>query len=489
MRRLLFAGLLGATCAGLAFACTLDLDEALITSAKGDGGPVVIGDATFPDGTVISESGVPVVPEGTSCAKDDECVSANGCLTGRCDLTRRACTYDVCRSAACSAGTCDQTAKSCNAPTTYKLKAGEMTLDQPTVGGVVAAYPWLFQLTSTGVLVYDVSNPTKTKPAQVPLVGLGFVPSQLVRSGNRIWIGAPLGGTPARLPLAYIDVPADPFSTKIEAHTILANYNRPATESVSFAPSENKNAFIIGPAPTFPTALVDPLLAEPATKTATPLVPKENTSPIGTSGSRLVMQASVNGVLANQFGLIAGAGTTNPTTSDLVTIADMGAVSVSRTSASGLDGATFFVTGVHEPGPILPDGLVTKSVKGYLLLKDGAASLDGAIKGVEIESYAIETALPANADVVRGATPLDNDTFVVAAAAAENKENGTAIQFIKRDLTLKKDKRVVLATPLSTIAGVSASDGLVFVAANIPSGVDGVPATGKVFVLDSACAP
>lgn len=488
-RPLLAIALAGLVAGAGAFACTLDLDEALIAAKPKTEGGVTIGDANLPDGTIITESGVPIIPDAAACTKDEECVSANGCLKGRCDFTRRACAYDICHSTACTVGVCDQAAKSCSQPSTYKLKAGELTLDQPSLN-VIAAYPWLFQLTSSGVLVYDISNPTKAKPTQIPIVGVGFVPNQFVRSGNRIWIAAPLAGTPARLPLAYIDIPADPFTSKIEAHTVLASYSRPATESIGLVAIDNRGALVIGPAPTFPTALIDTLLAEPATKTATPLVPKENTSPVTISGSRIVMQAAVAGVLVNQFGLITGAGTTNPTTGDLVTIADMGEVSVSRGSAQGLDGATFFVTGVHQAGAGLPGpGIVTKSVRGYLLLKDGQASLDATIKGVDIESYPVDTAPGPNADVVRAATLLDNDTFVVAAAAAENNATATAIQFVKRDLSINKEKRVALATALGTIATLTASDGIVYVAANIPSGLEGVPPTGKVFVIDPACAP
>ena len=89
MRRLVFGALVAALASTFVFACQLDLDESLIGKGPRDGGPVTIGDATLPDGTVITESGVPITPDGT-CTKDGDCVSANGCLTGRCDLTRRA---------------------------------------------------------------------------------------------------------------------------------------------------------------------------------------------------------------------------------------------------------------------------------------------------------------------------------------------------------------------------------------------------------------
>jgi hypothetical protein len=489
MRRLMFGGLVAAFAGAFVFACTLDLDESLIGKAPKDGGNVVtIGDANLPDGTVITESGVPITPDGT-CTKDGDCVSANGCLLGKCDLTRKACAYDICHSTACTVGVCDQAAKTCSQPQTYKEKAGELTLDQLTTGGIIAAYPWLFQMTATGVLVYDVSNPTKSKPAEVPFVGLGFVPNQFTRSGNRIWIGAPLGGSPARLPIAYIDVPADPFTGKIEAHTILANYSRPATESVGFLATENKGAVVIGPAPTYPTAALDTLLAEPATKTATPVGPKDNTVLTALSGSRFVMigQTPLTGALTNQFGLISGVGTTNPTASDLVAVAAMPGPTGARTWGQTLDGTLLFVIGVNGPGAE-PDTTVSAAVRGYILTKDGKSPIDGAAKAIEIETYNPVTAPAANADLVRAPTMVDVDTFAVPVVAGENPA-ATAIQLVKSDNTIIKNKRLVLPTAIGNIVGISASDGLVYVAANVPSGQKDVPATPKVFVLDPACAP
>lgn len=491
MRKLLFGGAALALATSLVFACTLDLDESLIGKPPKDGGGVTLGDVNLPDGTIISESGVPIVPsDAVNCTTDNDCPTTNGCLKGRCDQTRRACAYDICHAASCAVGVCDQAAKTCNSTQMYKEKAGELVLDQVTTGGIIAAYPWLFQMTTTGILVYDVSNPTKGKPVSVPLVGLGFVPNQFARSGNRIWIMAPLGGTPARLPIAYIDVPADPFTGKIEAHTILANYNRPATESVSIGPSENKGALILGPAPTYPTAAVDTLLAEPATKTATPIVPRDNSTPVALSGSRIVMQGiqPLTNQATNQFGLVSGAGTTNPTTSDLVTVADLAAPSLARAATQSVDGTVFFATGTHGPGPA-PDTIVTRTVRGYFLVKDGKSTIDGAVKGVDLETYAPETAPGANGDSLRAPTMVDLDTAMVVVAATESPGTATAVQFMKRDGTVDRAKRVTLATSIGTIAGSSASDGFVYIAANIPSGQEGVPPTAKVFVIDPACSP
>lgn len=497
MRRLLFGGLVGVIAAGLVFACTLDLDESLIGKAPKDGsGIVTIGDVNLPDGTVLSDSGVPITPDTVTCSKDGDCVSTNGCLTGRCDLTRKACAYDICHATTCSVGVCDQAAKTCSQQQTYKQKAGELTLDQLTTGGIIAAYPWLFQMTSTGILVYDVSNPTKATPVAVPLVGLGFVPNQFVRSGNRIWIGAPLAGTPARLPIAYIDIPVDPFTAKIEAHTILANYSRPATESVAFLASENKGALVIGPAsvgpdpggPGYPTAALDTLLAEPATKTATPFTPKPNTVLIAASGSRLVMQAvaPLTGLATNQFALVSGVGTTNPTVGDLVTVPDMTAQSQFRTWGENVDGTTLFVTGVNGAGPA-PGSTVTVSARGYFLLKDGKSSIDPAAKGMALENYPPGTVLGANAEVARGITMLDGETFAVPLVASDNAA-ATEVQFVKTAGTVDASKRAVLPTPLSALAGSSASNGILYVAMNVPGAKDAAP-TPKLFIIDPACSP
>jgi hypothetical protein len=484
---------LGACVAALAVlaagaSCSLALDESLIDKAN-DGG-FGAADTAPSDGTGDGgvDTGIPVGADASSCTNDDACTTNHGCLKGKCDLTRKRCVYDVCRPSACNAAACDSNARSCGAPAPFNYKATQFTVGAPIHCGKCAAavHPWLFVVTPTGVVAFNVSNPANASPPQVPVVGLGFIPSTLVQSGSRVWmLGGATGAGPSRIQLAYVDAPADPFATKITAHTVLASYNRPAEPTLLFARGGD-SALLVGNVTQLPAVAIEAPLNEPASLSGTPVLAPQNFGPSAVSGTRLLVNAAVN--QAASFALIENAGSANPATGPVVNITDAGAVSGQRTFAQSADGAIFWATGVLQgAGP----GLSTRAARGYFLVPGQAEPIaPGA--GVDIEVY--DGTVSPIAPIFGGqatSAMLDARTAMIATQARENDQQ-TAVQFVGREpLEVLKDgagkpRRQVLPVPIGAFAAATASNGVGYLVANDQGGPT---PSATVYAFDPACGP
>lgn len=478
------ASLAGLVALGVA-SCSLGLDERLLDKVIVEGPPQVAdaaGEAAVVDaGDDAADASAPVDPE---CASDEQCTTADGCLHGKCDLTRKRCTYDVCRPAACSAGACDRGAKTCSAAAAYPFKAAQFDVGSRVTCARCAAavYPWLFVVSGAGLVAFDVSNPANATPNKVPVVGLGFVPTAIVQSGSRLWFtGAVTGDGPSRLQIAYLDVPTDPFTTPLTATTVLATYGRKA-ESLGLFSRGGDSALLIGQAAPLAATAVEGPLVEPADLTATPFVAAANFGPSAVSGKRLLMSAVVN--QAASFYLVDNAGTPTPSNGAITNLTSAGAVSTQRVFASAPDGTIFWATGAHQAAS-------TRAAKGYFLVGSDGAFVDGQ-EGVDIEVY---TGVANNAAVFgtsQGtAAMVDANTVMVATQAHENAAQ-TAIQFVTRfPLGLVKDAtgtmplRQVLPVRIADVIATAGSRGIGYVVANDQSPAG--PAT--VYAFDPACAP
>ncbi|MBX3224144.1 MAG: hypothetical protein KF795_26750 [Labilithrix sp.] len=471
--------------------CSLDLDESLIDKAKDAGlGPndgAADNDGAPGDGGI--DTGIPVGPDASACAKDDDCKTNHGCLKGKCDLSRKACAYDVCRPAACSASACDQTKRTCGTAAPFSYKASQFTVGAQLSCGKCAAavHPWLFVVTPTGVVAFNVSNPSNPSPPQAPVVGLGFIPSALVQSGSRVWmLGGASGAGPSRIQLAYVDAPADPFATKITAQTVLASYSRPA-EGTWLFPRGGDSALLVSQAAQYPATPLEAPLGEPASITATALLPPQNFGPSATSGKRLLLSAVV--AEAASFAFIDNAGSANPVTGPTVNATDAGAVSVHRTFAQSPDGAIFWATGVHQN--LGPAGVITRAARGYFLVPGEAGAIT-ASAGIDLEVYN-GPAVGANAAIFGGnqasAAMLDAKTAMIATQAHENDQQ-TAVQFVRRDpLALVKEgegpRRQLLPVPIGAFGAAAASNGVGYLVANDQGGPT---PSATVYVFDPGCS-
>jgi len=471
--------------------CSLDLDESLI--GKGPGGDGGLGDGAATDGLGGDgggDTGTPVGPDASPCTSDDACTTNHGCLKGKCDLTRKSCTYDVCRPSACNAAACDQDTRTCAAPAPYNYRATQFSVGAHLSCGKCAAavHPWLFVVTGTGVVAFNTSNPSNPTPPQAPVVGLGFIPSALVQSGSRVWmLGGASGGGPSRIQLAYVDAPADPFATKITAHTVLASYNRPAEGTFLFARGGD-SALLVGNVPQFPATALEAPLTEPASIAATPVLAPQSFGPSAVSGKRLLMSAVID--QSAQFALIDNAGSPNPTTGPVVNLDDAGAASVHRTFATSADGAIFWATGVHE---VVGPSTITRAARGYFLVPNEAGAIETNV-GVDLELYSAQN-VGANAAIFgpnqATAALLDAKTAMIAVQAHEN-DSQTAVQFVTREplgVVKQQDgspRRQVLPVPIGAFVAATASNGTGYLVANDQGGET---PSATVYVFDPACAP
>jgi len=466
--------------------CSLGLDETKIGA-----GP----NATLPDrGTDSGTADVAVdaAPASVvqSCAVDADCTSTNGCTKGKCDVARKACVYDVCRAAACSASTCNLESATCGASTMYKYRPTQLSLGAQIACGNCAAavYPYLFVVLTTGLTAFNVANPANPTPAQVPIVGLGFVPTQLVVSGSRLFmLGGQSGPGPSRVTLAYLDVPSSPFASKLNATSVLATDDRPA-EGISLFPRSAGTAILVGPgAPSpYPSAVLVPPLVEPLSVTTTALAPVPGTIPVATSGTRLLMSGITAGLAT--FNFITAAGSAAPQSQAAVTIADAGQVSTARRWAQSTDGAIFWATNVHQGSP----DMTTRATRGYFLVPNDTGAV-ATSPGVDIEVYDVPAqGVGANVNSIAPIAMLDASTAMIATQARENATQ-TAVQFVKNNpLGIVKEadnvtlRRQVLPVNFGVFAAATASNGIGYLVANDQPGP---PAVATVYVFDPACTP
>jgi hypothetical protein len=469
--------------------CSLDLDESLIArraSVAPDGGDAAADAAD----AAILDSSVAAPP----CTKDEDCTTTHGCLTARCDLTRNRCVYPVCRSGECSTGACEGTV--CGAPAQYNYRAAEFPVGAGIgCGGqgsrcLAAAYPFLFVGTTNGVVVFDVSNPQNPDPRRVPLVGLGFVPTQLTASGGRVFfVGAPVGaGSGARIPIAYVDVPADPFVEVVRAVTVLGSYERPASEGVAVYPrAEDTAMFVNGTqAASFPTGILKPPLVEPFAIELTPL--PSTMTPVTTSGTRLVVATTTPSGVAS-FALVANAGEDNPlagNASGVEGTTPVGSPSHIATSARGT--VAWLVPNLLSPPDFDGGPVNVRAVRAVFLVADGQAGITSV--GLDVAVYTGLAADIANGTPLAGAVAIVDTNTALVATAVPTAINQTHVQFVRRDpLAVVTNepvntdvRRFTIPLPPNEVFA-TAANGIGYVLA-----VDAdKPTEAKVYAFDPAC--
>jgi hypothetical protein len=469
--------------------CSLGLDESLIDRAQ-DGAP--IGEGTLPDGQVIDvppdDGGAPDASGPSTCTADATCTTADGCLKGHCDLGRHVCVYDVCR-AACAASACNRTSHACAAATAYKYRAAQIAVGSPVCARcAVAAYPWLFTVTAAGAVAFDVSNPSNSTPTRVPIAGLPFTPTQVVASGSRIWMTGAVGA--GAVPAAYIDVPPDPFTATLTAHSATLAYDQ-AAGGFFLLPGSGGAALLVGPNAPFPATLVNAPLADTTRLVGTGLpVPAGLAPTSATSGRRLALYG-LNPLAAPEFSLVDGVGGPGPAASAVTTIGGI-TVTTARGFGASPEGAMFWAAGTEQPPDGVGGGPTTRSVYGAFLLDSATAAINETSPGADIEVFNV----PAN--VVADTTPvigpmamLDANTVMVTSMSRDNPAQ-SAVQFVKRTpLGVVKEadgvtpRRLALPFAVGSLVAATASDGIGYVVANDPAAGN----DASIVAFDIGCAP
>lgn len=483
---------------GVVAGCSLGLDESLIHRPDGStsGATDEQDGASGPEG----DGGSPVTPvEGGTCATDDDCKTTDGCLRGKCDLSRKACVFDVCKPSACNTAKCDVAARTCGAPAAHGYRAGAFQVGAGIgCGGALgrcfaAVYPYVFVGTTNGVVAFRASNPAATDGERVPIHGLSFLPGQILASGNRIFFLGGVGGAApsSRVQIAWIDVPADPFAEKLTATTVLASLDRPPGEGLVLVARANSTALLLSTLRdvSFPSVAIEPPLVEPVDLAATPITFSAGMSPVAASGTRLVLQSfAPSGTVS--YALVNGAGSASPQSGGDVALPDAGAVWAPQVIATSPEGALFWsvasLAGVpNEPAPAPQPNI--RATRAHFLLADGNANFDVG-PAFDVEVYNADGVVAGfGAGVVGPAAMLDGKTAIVTAATAGNLAQ-TSVVFAKREpLGLVKNddgsvRRHVLTSPVNELAAAG-SNGIGYLLSSDS------PTAATVYSFDPGCAP
>lgn len=494
-RSIVIAALAGAGCLSLALiaSCSLGLDESKIGQGDDGGG---IDEASTLDNTTADardSQPPPINPEGGVCTKDEDCKGTKDCVTAHCDIPRKACVFTVCRETACNSAACTG-GTTCAAPKPYKYRAAQFPVTGPIgCGGALqrcfaAVYPYVFVGTQTGVTAYSAVDPQDADPAVIPVTGLDFVPVQMVASGSRVFFLGPAQGTAtvARVPIAWADVPPDPFATKITVTTVLTTYPRPNSDAISLLARGSDTALLVNSTgPNFPSSKIEPPVVEPYTMLPFTITSALGDVPYGMSGLRLIMGQN-NGVGATQFAFVPNAGDTGAAATADVPIATATPGSGPFYFAQSADGAFAWsyvsLTGA-PPGPPPP---VVRAARVYFLTANDTANFDPAA-GIDVETYG---GLPQGTNSAGPIAMLDNNRAMVLTAIPANPAATTNVSFVTRSpLAIVKNadmqpRRSPINLAVSQLAAAG-SNGLGYVLAVDPA----APTTPSVYVFDPGCAP
>lgn len=443
-------------------ACSLGLDESLIAAGvSADDG----GRDPDRDGGVVDGGGGDATP-GATCDSDQQCVPSNACLTGRCDLVRHVCVYDACkRPGTCSAAACDVDAGVCGEARSYPFRAAQFPVGTGTACGssstarcLAAVYPFVFVATNLGPMAFLATDPAATTPRAVPITGVGFVPNTVLASGSRVYFlasGSSGNGDASRIPVAWLDVPSDPFVSQLSATTVLARVDKQLYQP-RLQPRTGGTALLFDAYAflNFPASILEPPLAEPLALTATPLSVGTRLVPQVSSGERLLF-ATADDAGAVRAAFVGAAGTGSPQTGAETVLSEASGPVIAQTFSPGGDGAILweFLT-VGQEGPV---------ARGSFLVADGAASMDPS-NIFDIESYGADAGAPSNP--VGPAALLDADTALVTAASPTAPADAT-VQVAKRGVGVVKNadgsaRRYTVSAGAHQI-GVAASHGLGYV--------------------------
>jgi hypothetical protein len=466
----------------LAASCSLGLDPSLMTSTTskalrdGGTGSVITVGASAPGDAAATASGV-------GCATDDDCASvtqATPCIgASTCDPTWHVCMLDVCDRGACALSSCDLASATCDPPTPMGFAISYFPVVSGGVGGfgpasaVAAAYPFLFVLTTNGVVAYDVFNPTTNLPPMTPLHGVPFIPTAIVASGRRVYFVSQVDGNGPvyRQAIAWIDVAGNPFVTSLEATTAWIETNEP-TLGAALVDAQGNLVLVYADA-SDPTVTVSAPLADSTMLVPTPIASlAQDAGIVATSGSNLVAYRYARSASHPAFAVVAGAEQANgqATAEDVVTA--FGPVEDQATFASGGDGTVLWESALARP-----DGGTVSAARLTWLASLADGGLDTSAH-VDLQTYSPGVTGP----VVGPAAWLDPQTALALAATADAPET-TSVQVIDRTTgATVAGKRALIPTAPSAL-GLAVSEGFAYVLAQD----DATNHTATVYVVATGC--
>jgi hypothetical protein len=437
-------------------ACSLGLDPTKIdaTDAGGTDGTVnPEGNVDLPDGTV---------PTAGECTKDEDCTATACGAKGRCDTTYRVCMFTVCDVGACKAASCDPKANACSVPTNYGFRAtsfrvtlGGVNCGNPPTRCIAAVHPFLFVATNNGLATYLVADPSNQSPPTVSVTGVPFIPSGVFAVERRVYIlGGLQGAGPSfRLPVAWIDVPGNPFAAGLAARSALVSL--PAHNFGSVLPNDKGGLFLVhhDGQRVYPTALLNAPVADTTTLQLFPLsgMPGGSTT-VASSGSRLVTYrypGNDNGYLG-VFSIESNAGTGNAQNGGELTANAMGQVPNQAFFTQGPDGSVLWSTSV---GNVPTDGgpaTVNAARLGWLIADAKATALDLSAR-IDLEVYSPPIGF---GSAVAGPVAWLDAQSALGLAASKDDRAQTSVQ-VATKTGLIANRRFVLPVDVNRAAAVA----------------------------------
>jgi hypothetical protein len=507
-RRLAGLALLGSfAVAALAVGCSLGLDKSkippgeVVEGGSGSDGPVPegamgeAGDGNAP-GDGMGASDAPPQANAGACTKDSDCQSAagdaGGCVaSATCDPTWHVCMLDVCSAGACKAEECNQSTNTCTLPADYTGTFNPVSF-QVSYGGVgpsgpqwsiSAVWPFVFVITTNGVIAYDVFDPTNGSPPPVTIHGLPFIPNYTLAIGRRVYfITNEIGAGPFHQAIAWIDVPQNPFITQFTANAVWVGTSE--KNGLAAIVKDGVAGFYMSYAsgPLLPTTDVHAPLTDGTMLTAfTNANFPKNSGIASASGSRLLVYSYDGAQQAAQYTFVTQPATTSATTGSLQAVDSMGPIADEQTWAQGSDGSILWEAAPYQIVDGGSTGAISEVCLSWLVDSSTATTFDAA-KCAPLESYSPAIGPPVTA------TPawIDATTALGLAAANSNPSASTSVHIVTKTAgSVTTTPGVVAYVPVAPGAvGTTSSNGFGYVLAQ----TDTMNQTCTVYIFAPACA-
>lgn len=475
--------------------CSLGLDKSLIGADAGDDTSTPVeaaGDSPLkpPADGQPPPTDAKVTIDAGACTTDSDCTKesapAGACVTAaKCDPTWHVCLLTTCAVGACKAAVCNTGNLSCSVPTSYGFEATQFSVASGGVGAgiryaISAAWPFVFVITTNGVVAYNVVDPTNPDPPVVPLSGVPFIPIATLAVGRRVYfINNTQGQGPAfRQAVAWVDVAQDPLVSGLAADSAFVETAQNGVQNV--LTNGTSGAYIVyASGMAYPTANLAPPLDDSTTLATFPNPGLAmGAGLVASSGARLLTYRYDGVMTFPNFALVSGPATAAATTASEQAISEFGPMANQASLATGDDGSVLWngaVYGLNDAGA--PDGI--SSARLTWLLASGTASTFDTTANIDLETYSPVT----GANVVAAPLWLDANTALGMAAASSASTDTTSVQLVtKAPPTLVAATRTLISAAPGNV-GAAASGGFAYVLAQD----DPKNLTCSVYVFAPAC--
>jgi hypothetical protein len=391
----------------------------------------------------------------------------------------------TCPTQACHAAVCNLSSQQCSVPTTFGFEATKFTVGVGGVGAgvrysIAAAWPFVFVLTTNGVVAYDVVDPSDSTPPLVAVHGVPFLPIATLAVGRRVYFvrGTEGTGPSYRQAVAWVDVPQNPLLTTLKATS--AFVTTPSSGVDAVLTNGVDGLFVAYEGNLEPTAKLAPPIDD-----TTVLKPQANAglasgaAILASSGSRLLAYRYDSGPNNPFFAIVNGATTSSAQTTTEVQLDAYGPLADQRFFTTGEDGSVLWATAVFDVNDAGNTAGIGHARLSWLLDTGTSANFD-TVTHADLQAYSPTT----GALVVAPPVWIDPNTALGLAAASSTSTSSTSVQVVtKAPPTVHGSSRTLLSVDPGSV-GVASSNGFGYVLAQD----DSKNATCSVYVFAPACA-